>query len=518
MRLHPTVALLLIVLAALLLRLWNLGEESIWIDEAHTMRVAHESFGRIVEIIGQDRHPPFYFFVSKINVALFGDSENALRFPSILFALPAILLIALMAKRLYDPATGLIAALLIAISPFHIHYAQEARAYTLLFLLVALSYFFLIDLSRRFSRRSTIGYVICTALLLYTHFFGVIHLAAQNLIFLAGAAAGLPGYRRNVGRWLLVQAGIAILFAPWLGYMIPVVRDRLAGENTVIPGPGLKKLIGPFITYSGSRAAFALYSVLALAAVLPLWRTIRTGTWRELLIPLGDQLPGDQLPGDQLPGDQHFHKGWILFLLVWLLIPILIPIVLSQFVSPFFLTRYTIGGSIAFYILVAAGITSIPMKGVRWVVIALVIALGLTGTWRYHHTDNKEAWREVAAYVDKNAQPGDLLLFNAEFCSHPFDYYSERPEIARKGFPSPYAAVDESNISGVDDVMAGFERVWLVEAYGMDEKGLVPDRLRQAGGLREVSMEEYVRTSIAIGKRVAIRVRLFQSDSGGGNG
>lgn len=507
MRIPAAVTIGLIMGAALFLRLWHLGEESIWLDEAHTCRVAHKSFAGIVDEIGRDRHPPFYFLVAKIDVALLGDSERALRFPSVLFALPGIALVGLIARRLYDRATALAAMLLVAVSPFHIHYAQEARAYALLFLLTALSYYFLIELGRRFTRGAAAGYVIASAVLLYTHFFGVIHLAAQNLIFLAAAAAGVSGYRANLKRWLIMQGAVVLLFTPWLGFMIPVVRARLAGENTVIPAPGLRKLIGPFITYSGSRAALVVYGALALAASLPLARTLRRGGWRRPFIPIGPDAPD---------GGGRFREGRALFLLVWLAVPIVVPIVLSRFVSPFFITRYTIGGSIAFYILVAAGITSLPARWARVGAVVLAAALGLAGAWRYHQADNKEAWRDVAAYVDESADAGDLLLFSASYTVNPFDYYSTRPELARRGFPPGDDPVDETSVAGLDSLTAGFDRVWLIEAYGTDAAGLVPKRLER--NRRIVSREEYARTSVAIGKEVTIRVTLFRRGAVGDEG
>ncbi len=506
MRRNHTLILIVILAAGFFIRLWNLGEESIWIDEAHTLRVAQLPFHDVLDSVSGDIHPPLHFLLAKITVTLFGDSEFALRFRSTIFGVLSILVTWLVARRLFGPGTALVTALLLALSPFHIHYSQDGRMYALLALLSSLSFFFLLEMTRKASRRVVAGYLLSTTLLLYTHYYGVILLGVHNLLFFAAAAAGAPGYRQGIGRWLLLQGAIVLLFVPWLGFMVHVTSSQLAGEVVILPAPGLKKLVGPFITYSGSRVALVLYGLLALNAVAPVLRLFRRLGTSGLFIPFERSLPGKD----------HYRGGRIPLLLTWLAVPIVGPIVLSQFVSPFFQTRYTIGSSIAFYILIAAGITSLSGRATRAIAIALLIALGLGGAWQYQHAENKEPWREIAAYLDSAATQDDLFLFSANFCIFPFDYYSEKPEVTRKSFPPAYGPVDESNIAHLDSAVAGFDRIWLVEAYSTDSAGLVPSRLGQMFDL--LSLEEYERTAYATGSRVTIRVHQFEAQSGGDEG
>ena len=73
-------------------------------------------------------------------------------------------------ERLSSTRAGLIAALLAAASEFLVHYSQEARVYSLLALLSASSYYFLLVLLDGLRPWPIAGYVLTTtALLLRAH-------------------------------------------------------------------------------------------------------------------------------------------------------------------------------------------------------------------------------------------------------------------------------------------------------------------------------------------------------------
>src|SRR5690242_9004416 len=81
-----TVALvgLLLFLIGLGPRLYRLGAQSLWLDEGGTWAaVTGQSWGRLLaELVSPDSAYPLYHVLLKGWVALAGDSEWALRFPS----------------------------------------------------------------------------------------------------------------------------------------------------------------------------------------------------------------------------------------------------------------------------------------------------------------------------------------------------------------------------------------------------------------------------------------------------
>ncbi len=83
--------------------------------------------------------PPLYAVSLNRWMTLFGDSDLALRSLSALFSLLSIGVVFAIAAYLFGVEAGLAAAFVQALSPFDVHYAQEARMYSLVVLMSALS-------------------------------------------------------------------------------------------------------------------------------------------------------------------------------------------------------------------------------------------------------------------------------------------------------------------------------------------------------------------------------------------
>src|SRR3990167_3237912 len=95
--------LLAIFLLGLVLRIHNLGGESIWFDEA--VSVAASKLGFLEQIrwslASSDNNPPLYYAFLSVWVLLFGDSEFAVRLPSAIFGSFSILLIYIVGALLF---------------------------------------------------------------------------------------------------------------------------------------------------------------------------------------------------------------------------------------------------------------------------------------------------------------------------------------------------------------------------------------------------------------------------------
>lgn len=132
-------ALILILGAGLSLRLPNLNE-SLWNDEIWSTRVLIGNLSALIHTTIDDRHPPFYQAFMFAWIRMFGDSELSVRIPAFLCGILAVLLVHEFASRLVERKTALLASFLLAVSPAHIWYSQEARSYSLLlsFLLLSL--------------------------------------------------------------------------------------------------------------------------------------------------------------------------------------------------------------------------------------------------------------------------------------------------------------------------------------------------------------------------------------------
>ena len=123
---------------ALALRLYGLGDKPFWLDEIASLRRATSSLHDLIADLLRNKHYPSYFLLLWM-VAKIGTSQWLLRLPSALFgALDAALACAI-GSRAAGRRSGLIAGLLMAVSPFEIQFGQEARSYTLVSCLILIA-------------------------------------------------------------------------------------------------------------------------------------------------------------------------------------------------------------------------------------------------------------------------------------------------------------------------------------------------------------------------------------------
>jgi hypothetical protein len=131
------VLMALLALGALAIRLPGLTK-SLWYDELWSTRVVLGTFGDTLRSTVEDVHPPLYSLVMFVWIRFFGDSEWAVRLLPLLAGLATIVLMPALGGALASRRAGWIGAVLLTLSPVHLWYSQEARAYSLLMLLTVL--------------------------------------------------------------------------------------------------------------------------------------------------------------------------------------------------------------------------------------------------------------------------------------------------------------------------------------------------------------------------------------------
>ncbi|EXS72003.1 glycosyltransferase family 39 protein [Sphingobium sp. Ant17] len=135
----------IITVAGAIFRFLGLDWQSLWLDEASSLRNAH-AFGRegIQGLAHVDQIAPFHSVVLWLSTSLGGDTEFAIRLPSVIAGILSIPLTFIVAKRMFGSrSAALVSAALVALSPFAIWFSQEGRMYALL-LLAGLAYIALV--------------------------------------------------------------------------------------------------------------------------------------------------------------------------------------------------------------------------------------------------------------------------------------------------------------------------------------------------------------------------------------
>jgi len=210
-----------ILLLALVLRLHDLEQTDIWVDEANGILTAQSSFGEILRKLSRDSSPPLYYFLLHGWIAIFGDSAAAVRSLSLGFALLLIGTVYTIGTREISHRAGCWAAFLLAISPSQIEFSQQARMYTLLPLVAILAWWFLLRNLRSGHWRDFAACMASTSVALYTHNFGVyVPVVLAAMVLLSGQLF------RHFWRWLLAVVIQAVLYAPWIPTLLVQIENR----------------------------------------------------------------------------------------------------------------------------------------------------------------------------------------------------------------------------------------------------------------------------------------------------
>ena len=199
----PAVVALTVVAA--LLRFATLHTQSYWYDEAVTVDLVRRSFGGMLSgVAHSESTPPLYYLFAWAWSKVFGTGEMGLRSLSAVFGTASVPVAYAGARTFVGRRSSLVAAALVAVSPFLVWYSQEARAYALLVLLAAASLACL--------RRPAV-WAIVASLALAAHYFAVFLVAAEA-VWLVRRSADRPAVRRAVAG-VAVTAGV---LAPLAAY------------------------------------------------------------------------------------------------------------------------------------------------------------------------------------------------------------------------------------------------------------------------------------------------------------
>ncbi|HZP24631.1 MAG TPA: glycosyltransferase family 39 protein [Terriglobales bacterium] len=430
-RTHANFLLILLTIAGGLLRFWHLGGESLWLDEGATVALARTSWQHFAWVWwhGEASLQTIYFLLMRGWVHG-GLSEAWLRLPSAFFGTVSIPLLYIVSRRCWmGTSEALAAAALLAFSPAHVYYSQEARSYALAIALVLLStYFFLLAVERGDGRDWALWTVFAIAAF-YTHYFTVLVPAAQ--------AASLL-FKPRPAPWRKVALCGAVVFAaavPGLTYVFRAAPENL--HFVWMPRADGKQVWHLLMFFGGSGVKVALALVLWTLGVVAIARARRIAPilfWRGCLV------------------------------LLWAVLPAVI-LGLISLREPMFLQRYMVFSLPAAVLL--AGLGSGFLR--KWKLgIALVIALCAASlpSIAKQYRKPREDWRSATNAVLTNAAPGDAVAFFPFYTRIMLDCYSARVGTAPPlhVFAPGFYAVGEDDrnlLAELDRNPHSFRHVWL---------------------------------------------------------
>lgn len=420
--------LVAILLLAFGLRLYRLGAESLWYDETVSVHLAGKSVPALVAHTAGDIHPPGYYLLLNAWLRLAGSSEFAVAFPSLFLGMLLVALVYWLGAQVFGRKAGLLAAFLVAISPFNIWYSQEVRMYTLGALLgmgvLGAVLFLLIAPASPGTRRLKLLaiYAVSGALGLWTLYYFAFLLLAINLMVVLWWFVAAK--HRRVGwawlaHWVLAQLAVLLLFAPW----IPVAWRQV----TQPPVPPWRGFTGLGRLLAETWSALCLGQSVEPRQVWPVLLLFGglfgLGLFSTRLRP---RLQGVLRAGQTPP--------W--FLAGYLFIPVFL-IYLASLVTPLYHVRYVFTYSPPFYLLVGAGIAWLwqRWRPVAWLSLAAIVVFSATSLHAYH-TDPHYAsddHRAASSFLAERWRPGDVVLVNAGYAYTALMTYWDGDSIAWQG-------------------------------------------------------------------------------------
>ena len=488
------ILLLLITFLALGLRLYDLDGQSLWYDEGFSVYLARMEPGEITTRTAADIQPPLYYYLLYGWIELFGDSERAVRSLSVLFGVLTVPLMYGVGWQLFrSRLAGLLAALLVAVSPLHVWYGQEARMYTLLTFLCLLSSYLLLLVSdaKRWWQILILWiiYTLANVAALYTHYFAafVMVFQAAYIFFIWVARGGRP--------WHLILGGLAsglvtiLAYVSWLPHLIKRYGTDVsywAGQlkiDQVFVDIVLSFVGGESISEAMGLLLAIGYGLVFVLCVVALVSQAARASQR-----VADGEP-QVLPVSYFP---------LLFLLLYLLVPPALILTLS-YDSPKFNARYVMVSHPAVLLILAGGLATLWQRRTGYlsnvsrgalVALGLVFILGVSAYANYNaYTDPAFAradFRGVARYIRRHIGPDETVILTSGHMFPVFDYYA--PGVERHLLPdSPTLdttrTLDYSIAADLNGWLADKLGVWLVlwQDEVVDPTGYLTAMLDQVG-------------------------------------
>ncbi len=474
----------LVLLAGVALRLFRLGADSLWYDETVSVVLAGSPLPELIRHTAGDIHPPAYYVLLRGWLMLAGfptghadpdgmGLEFAAGFFSLFFGVLLLPLAYVLTRRLAGRRAALIAAVLIAFSPYHLWYSQEVRMYTLGASLGVVATYALwrgmaggpiaaLADHRSGPRRRPLAplrfspwwlvYALAAAAGMYTLYYFVFLLVPLNLWALWRTTNG--GWRRANHEWRIANHEWRIANHEWRitnhEWRITAVGARLSAWSLA---NGLAVLLyAPWIPVAWRQATDPpvppwRVTPNILSALAESWRALSLGQsapgwlWPVLLLTAGlyasglVALRGQWAGGSEQEAGDRGQLSALGYLPISTFGPLALILLASLFI-PLYHVRYLFTYSPAFYAVLAAGLAWLPRRS--WLGLGIGLGIWLAASAITAHAFWFDpAWRAddhraAVRFLQERWRPGDVVLVNAGWTYTALATYWDGPIAGRQ--------------------------------------------------------------------------------------
>jgi hypothetical protein len=465
-------SLLLLCGLAFGLRVYQLDHFGLWLDEGATTVRANYSIATLLtndialqEGVYRDTHPPLHYLVIRLAINLWGRSDFGYRYVSVLASFLIVPLIGQLGRQIISVRTGIIAAFLTAISPLHIWYAQEARAYALIMLLTTLAAYVLWRawIAGQIWRWLPI-YLLIAVFSYYVNYTALLLLGVQGLFWL----------------WLLWrQQYWRVVFAASAAALGIFVLAYLSGFEFALPyldgeAPDSHiRIVGPILLSTLTGFSLGLTSDL-----MPELIDLTTGVNTLLLLV--------SFYWYQRPVScAHKRRPGYLSILAWLLaLPggLALLTVMNPAYSNALHIRHFVVSSPAFLLLVAGGVTALPCGRPcisQFALLALIFVPSSAALRTMYNNPSfaKDDFRDLIWHIERKAGDRDVVLYYDPDLLALHNHYQLRSDLPYTALPiHPYRADADTELA-LAALAEEYDRVWFVMTPpldGRDSERIVP--------------------------------------------
>ncbi len=449
--------LILLVLLAFALRIYQLDFQSLWRDEMDAIRFSRRDLSGLLPLFVRPGHNgPLYYLILHFWTRLVGDTEFGVRFLSLVCGVLAVPLIFKLGRQWMGWSGSLVATLLCTTSPFLIWYSQEGKMYALLLLLsMASTYVYLVALERP-RVYLWVSYLAIMAASMYVHLLSVLLVPFHWCLFLVT----WPRYRTALRMWLVAFLILALPYVPLARWEVPLLFSPFAtGHQFYRLHEVLNILLFAFSLNAApywSLVPITLFVFLLLAGMFLYTRTdtsVESNGVRRVLEERQESIS----------------------LSLYLFLPVVLVFLISLGM-PIFTDRYLITVVPAYLLLLSCGLVAVRQRSRALAVacFAVVLVSNIYVVSLQGHSPIKSDFRSAAEYVRQDGR-GDLMMFLIPHGRGVFVYYYG-PSFRWAEPPYTNGGMASEDVGrAMDEATAGHEMVWLVvsEEELWDSRGLV---------------------------------------------
>lgn len=221
----PKICLLLIVILACFLRFDNLSsipngfsddEAAFGYNAYSILKTGTDEWGKLLPITSfqsfGDYKLPVYFYLTAASIFVFGLTEFATRFPTAIFGVLSVVATYFLVRKLFDEKTGLMAAFLLTISPFHIFVSRHAleSAVPIFFNLLAALFFIKSFKDKKLILISMVFFAFNLYIYRSTWLFVPVYLAALSILFREEAVKNFKNYAIGLALFAILATPIVL--------------------------------------------------------------------------------------------------------------------------------------------------------------------------------------------------------------------------------------------------------------------------------------------------------------------